>query len=102
LRLKGKAVADYLASCIIPALEELERLVQSFTAESHEESHLHLREQKNESTQENARANDTCALLQKQNNQITKQRRSMKKQNQQLKTSKSWKITALLRKLFAG
>src|SRR5699024_470431 len=55
LRLKEKAVADYLASCIIPALEELERLVQSFTAESHEEWLLHLRDQKNESKQENVR-----------------------------------------------
>src|SRR5699024_7825723 len=102
LRLKEKAVADYLESCMIAALEELERLVQSFTAESHEEWLLHLRDQKNESKQENVRVNDTSALLQKQNNQLTKQIRSLKKQNQQMKTSKSWKITALLRKLFAG
>src|SRR5699024_692669 len=88
LRLKEKAVADYLASCIIPALEELERLVQSFTAESHEEWLLHLRDQKNESKQENVRVNDTSALLQKQNNQLTKQIRRLKKQKQKTKTSK--------------
>src|SRR5699024_655915 len=62
LRLKEKAVADYLASGIIPALEQLERLVQSFTAESHEEWLLHLRDQKNESKQENVRVNDTSEI----------------------------------------
>src|SRR5699024_7699977 len=102
LRLKEKAVADYLESCIIPALEELERLVQSFTAESHEEWLLNLHDQKKESKRERGRLNERSALRQKQNKKITKQIRILKKQNQQKKTSKSWKITAHLRKLFAG
>lgn len=101
LRLREKAVAAYLESCIIPALEELERLVEQFTKESHEAWLLRLRDKKNELTQENLSLADTSVSLKKQNKQIIKRMQLLKKQNQQMKTSKSWKMTAPLRKLLA-
>lgn len=99
LRLKEKAEKEYVNTCIIPALEELEQLVQQFTEENHEDWLLDFREQKNQRGQEIKRLEDRLAHLQGQHKQLNKHVKKLEKQNKQMKESTSWKVTAPFRKL---
>lgn len=102
LRLKAKDVEKHLSSCILPALKDIEEFVIQFKEEEYASSLLMIRDEKDESKSKVKLLEDKLSSKNKQNKDLEKQIKNLKKRHKNIIDSKSWRLTAPLRKLMGG
>lgn len=99
LRLKAKDVEKHMSTCILPALEDMEYFVVQFKEEEYASSLLTIRDEKDDSENKVKLLEAKLGSTNKQNKALKKQIQNLEKKNKDIITSKSWRITAPLRKL---
>lgn len=98
MRLKAKQAEKHMDDCIMPALQDMEKLVARFKENAYT-SLISLGEEKRKNEH-------TVRRLEDKSSRIMKENKTLKKQNQHLQhihttmiNSRSWRLTAPLRKL---
>lgn len=99
IRLKADNVEKDMNNRIQPALEELKAFVAEFNETELISSVALLREDKDECTRDTEKLKKELTDTKKQKADLEKQNQSLKKKNNDLINSKSWRMTAPLRKI---
>lgn len=99
LRLKAKEAEKHMDDCILPALEAMDGLARQFKETEYDASLLKLREEKEEHQDDIKQLENELETINKQNKSLREQNHRLQKQYTQITDSKSWRMTAPMRKL---